>query len=391
MGRIKTAAAVLMVCAGLFSGCRWIPITDLQDRAIVQGVGVDWKDGEYVVTMQVFSPEGSGGQTIVDPSKENAKVITCRGASISQAVANSARDQGKEFYLGHNRIVILGGGTWKRPMQETLSYFGNSPDSRLDVTILATPGEASAILDVGISQTILPAMSIENTVRNAEKSGLSTEVLLVDVMQALTQPHRSAVIPIIEPIEKENSKERDLKAVELTGIGIFSHNEKEGMLEGAAARGLLFLRNEIQSVLYPVQSEDYEQATVELYQSRTKILPQVSQDRLHFRVEIAAEGMLVEKFLREEKSFTIQSLVRLEREVERLIEADCREAWQKSGKESHSDVFFLGDLVWNDQPELWKALRTEWKERLDKVTFEYDVHVDIDRTGMQELVAAGEG
>ena len=50
MSRINAAAAaVLMVCAGLLSGCRWIPITDLQDRAIVQGVGVDWKNDEYVL------------------------------------------------------------------------------------------------------------------------------------------------------------------------------------------------------------------------------------------------------------------------------------------------------------------------------------------------------
>ena len=62
---VKAMAALL--AAVLLSGCRWIPITDLSDRAIVQGVGVDWADGEYVVTMQVFSPEGSGGQTIVDP------------------------------------------------------------------------------------------------------------------------------------------------------------------------------------------------------------------------------------------------------------------------------------------------------------------------------------
>ena len=133
------AAAVL-----LLSGCRWIPMTDLQDRAIVQGVAVDWDQGEYAVTMQVFMPEGSGGQTVVDPSRENAQILTCRGKSIVQAIAESAKAQGKEFYLGHNRIVILGGGLWGKPLQEVLSYFGNSPDSRMDVTMLMTPGWAGS-------------------------------------------------------------------------------------------------------------------------------------------------------------------------------------------------------------------------------------------------------
>lgn len=385
---VKAMAALL--AAVLLSGCRWIPITDLSDRAIVQGVGVDWADGEYVVTMQVFSPEGSGGQTIVDPANENAKIITCRGATVAQAVAESARDQAKEFYLGHNRIVILGGGTWERPLEETLSYFGNSPDSRLDVTLLTTPGKASDILDVGISQTILPAMSIENTVRNAQRSGLSAEVLLVDAVQALTREYRGAVIPVIQPVEKENSEDRDMKAVELTGIALFSRSRQEGVLEGAAARGFLFLRDEIESVVYPVETRDYQRAAVELYRSRTRIVPELSGDRLRFRVEIRAEGMLVEKALREGGSFSIQSLEGLEREVERRIQADCREAWQKSGVEARSDVFSLGDRVRNRRPDLWKSLEGDWRQRLDGIEFVYDVHVDVNRTGMQALTTVEE-
>lgn len=385
---VKAMAALL--AAVLLSGCRWIPITDLSDRAIVQGVGVDWADGEYVVTMQVFSPEGSGGQTIVDPANENAKIITCRGATVAQAVAESARDQAKEFYLGHNRIVILGGGTWERPLEETLSYFGNSPDARLDVTLLTTPGKASDILDVGISQTILPAMSIENTVRNAQCSGLSAEVLLVDAVQALTREYRGAVIPVIQPVEKENSEDRDMKAVELTGIALFSQSRQEGVLEGAAARGFLFLRDEIESVVYPVETRDYQRAAVELYRSRTRIVPELSGDRLRFRVEVRAEGMLVEKALREGGSFSIRSLEGLEREVEGRIQADCREAWQKSGVEARSDVFSLGDRVRNRRPDLWRSLEGGWRQRLDGIELVYDVHVDVNRTGMQALTTAEE-
>ena len=385
---VKAMAALL--AAVLLSGCRWIPITDLSDRAIVQGVGVDWADGEYVVTMQVFSPEGSGGQTIVDPANENAKIITCRGATVAQAVAESARDQAKEFYLGHNRIVILGGGTWERPLEETLSYFGNSPDARLDVTLLTTPGKASDILDVGISQTILPAMSIENTVRNAQRSGLSAEVLLVDAVQALTREYRGAVIPVIQPVEKENSEDRDMKAVELTGIALFSRSRQEGVLEGAAARGFLFLRDEIESVVYPVETRDYQRAAVELYRSRTRIVPELSGDRLRFRVEVRAEGMLVEKALREGGSFSIRSLEGLEREVEGRIQADCREAWQKSGMEARSDVFSLGDRVRNRRPDLWRSLEGGWRQRLDGIELVYDIHVDVNRTGMQALTTAEE-
>ncbi len=383
MKGVKAVAALL--AAMLLSGCRGFPLISLQDRAIVQGVGVDWADGEYVVTMQVFSPEGSGGQTIVDPANENAKIITCRGATVAQAVAESARNQAKEFYLGHNRIVILGGGTWERPMEETLSYFGNSPDSRLDVTLLTTPGKAADLLDVGISQAILPAMSIENMVRNAQRSGLSVEILLVDAVQALTKPYRSAVIPVIRPVEKENSEERDMKAVELSGIAVFSPNREVGILEGGAVRGFLFLRNAVERMACPVETRDFRRATVELSHSRTRIVPEFSENRLRFRVKIAAEGMLVEHFLQENGSLSVRALEFLEQAVERRVEADCREAWKKSGIEARSDVFSLGDRVRNRRPDLWQSLEGCWRQQLAGIEFVYDVHVDISRTGMQAL------
>lgn len=341
--------------------------------------------------MQVFSPDGAGGQTVVDPSQENARIITCRGASVSEAVAASAANQRKEFYLGHNRILILGAGTMERPLEESLGYFANSPDSRMDVTVLATPGEAASILDTGLSQTILPALSIESTVRNAQRNGLSEEVLLIDVAEALMQPHRAAVIPIIELVEKENSEKRDLKAIALTGLGIFSKEGCQGILSGDAARGLLFLQDKLELAQYTLEDEDYRQASVELYSSKTRIIPQVSKEQLHFHVEISAEGMLVEKFLREDKAFTVESLNRLEEELEKQIESDCRAAWEESGVRFSSDVFQLGDLVWNDQPELWLALREKWPDQLDEISFSYDVQVEIDRAGMQDLDIAGEG
>ena len=97
--KIRSAAKLLLipVCCLLFSGC--IKIVNLQDRAIVQGVGVDYEDGQYLVTMQIFSSDGSGGQTIIDSSKQNAKVITCRGKTISEAVEDTSISQGKDFFL----------------------------------------------------------------------------------------------------------------------------------------------------------------------------------------------------------------------------------------------------------------------------------------------------
>ena len=51
---------VILLCMStvLFTGCSHI--TQLHERLVVQGIGVDLVDGQYIVTMQVFDALNSG-------------------------------------------------------------------------------------------------------------------------------------------------------------------------------------------------------------------------------------------------------------------------------------------------------------------------------------------
>ena len=80
----------------------------LKDRAIVQAVGIDWKDERYQLTFQYFVPEGSGGQTAFDASKLNNNIIRSSGSTITEAVSQAGRDQGRQLFFGSNRIVEIG-------------------------------------------------------------------------------------------------------------------------------------------------------------------------------------------------------------------------------------------------------------------------------------------
>lgn len=389
MMKIRAAAKFLLipVCCLLFSGC--IKIVNLQDRAIVQGVGVDYQDGQYLITMQIFSSDGSGGQTIIDFSKQNAKVITCRGKTISEAVEDTSISQGKDFFLGHNRLVILGESARELPLSESLSYFINTMDSRADVNVLLAEKSASEVLNADINQGILPALTIEKTVQNADDSGKISEVLLIDILRSLAAEHQSALIPVIAIAQGEDAangvdESKKLKNIELTGMAVFSEGMYQGTLNESETRGMMFLRDEIQKTVYSVFNEDFREISVELYRSNTKIVPHINGDDLQFTVKINADGMVQEKVLEAGKSFNEKSLRRVEDVIQEKIRSECEEAFQKAVGEYKSDVFYLGDMVWRDQPELWEKIQDDWKENAGKIKLSYDITVDIDRTGLQE-------
>lgn len=381
--KITLAALFFSICCPLLFGC--VKTVNLQDRAIVQGVGVDYKDGQYQITMQIFSSDGSGGQTIIDSSQQNAKIITCSGKTISEAVEDTAISQGKEFFLGHNRLVILGESAAKLPLSESLSYFINTMDARADVNVLVAEKSASEILNADINQGILPALTIEKTVQNASDSGKISEVLLIDVLRSLATEHQSALIPIIAAVDGE-AQDKKLKTIELTGMAVFSKEVYQGRLDEGETRGMMFLRDEIKQTFYPIFNEDFKELSVELYRSRTKIIPDIRGEDLHFIVDVAANGMVQEKVLWEGKRFDVESLERAEADIEEKIRTECEKAFEKAVLEYQSDVFYLGDMVWKDQPKLWQSLQNQWGENIGRIRLSYRVQVDIDRTGLRENV-----
>ncbi|MEG2597535.1 MAG: Ger(x)C family spore germination C-terminal domain-containing protein, partial [Oscillospiraceae bacterium] len=87
------------------------------------------------------------------------------------------------------------------------------------------------------------------------------------------------------------------------------------------------------------------------------------------------------------KTFSEESLHRVEIILEEQIRKSCELAFQKAVKKYQSDVFYLGDMVWRDQPELWEKLQKNWKENSSQVVLLYEIHVNIDRTGLAETLS----
>ena len=122
------------------------------------------------MTFQVFSPavEGGGG---ISATADNAKIIEASGNTVSEAVQNAMMVQGKQLFVGHNRIVILGAELAKRGLEQPLSYFSANAWSRQGVYLAVASDTANEILTAKINQGILPAETLEKIVQNAEDNG----------------------------------------------------------------------------------------------------------------------------------------------------------------------------------------------------------------------------
>lgn len=367
MRKIWILAPVL--CLLLLTGC--IQVSALQDLAVVQGVGVDYGEGVYRITLQVFSAEGSGGQTILDPSQQNAKTISCQGKTLTDALSKTALSQGRSFFLGHDRLLVLGAGTRELPLAGLLKALSGSLSLREDVVVLTTSGEAEALLNAEINQGVLPALTLEQTVENAAKAGLIPQVRLLDLTRALADNHRSCVIPMLE---LAGSGEKELKTVSLTGAALYAGDGFRGKIEGDALSGLLLFEDRVKELPLTVSDPDFGDVGLKVYRCDTKLVPDFSAG-IRFTLQVDASAMVMEAA----GSLTQEAVSRAEMLLRERLRSCCEKAFSEAVEKNRCDILGLGDVVWRQQPRLWAALRENWTEEVGKLQLDTDIEAKIDR------------
>lgn len=143
----RTAALMLAIilCIPLLTGCEK---TQIQDRMIIKGVGIDKEDDEYYVTVQYIDNYSDGEQ--------QNKCIQVSGKSIGDAMGKIKNSSGSEPFLGQNSAMILGWETAKGDMEAILDYFIRYNDARPTVKLYVSETTAEDILTLEVSGNILP-------------------------------------------------------------------------------------------------------------------------------------------------------------------------------------------------------------------------------------------
>ena len=120
---LKLFVIVIAFCAMLFF-TNSFGIVDIEKTAIITAIGLDKKEEEYEITVQVAVPQASTA------SQENNKaVISATGATASEAIHQIGDITGWYPNLGFCNLIILGESMFKENVTKAVSKaFSNRPD-----------------------------------------------------------------------------------------------------------------------------------------------------------------------------------------------------------------------------------------------------------------------
>ena len=369
---IKAAAAVLS--AALLCGC--VPHTELNEKAIIMAIGIDFEEDLYSVTFQYYSPTGMGGKTLVDNSQPNVLTSSGKGENVYGALEDAAFKCGRVLMLGVTQIIIIGEDAAKHSVSKVMEFTKSFFQSHPDMLITVAEGKAEDYLKVKFNEGTVSTEKIKFMLNNAEKNGIVSLPNVLDLFKALQTKQKSSCLPRMRLIDDGKSDaSKDGKTIQIAG-GVLIKNGmavKETDIEVMTGLEMLCCRSE--SATVTVEREE-ESVSVNLLNVTTNIEPSFEEGKLIFNAKTTADGryLIVPGQLYNqlnhdeiEEDCGSRLIERMKRAVEETVFAEG------------ADPLILEKIIRHKSYKLWKEIEEDYEELLKNSVFNFTVDIEIDK------------
>lgn len=192
----------------------------ISQLAIITGLGVDYKDGEYTVTFQFLTPAPP------DSAGNNEHIIvSSSGKTVDDAFSNVGTRISKLPNLDQCRVLFLGKGVCDNNIMGVISAL-QARNIQHRMLIMATDGEAKEIFKSKSPLEPLVSAAAAETLLSDKNLGTGIQTTLRSLMATQSSKSQCSLIPLIKVFDLEG-KEAEFKDKEEGGGG----EKKENILD----------------------------------------------------------------------------------------------------------------------------------------------------------------
>lgn len=378
------ATVIAAVFVFLLSSCGEIRITELNERLIIEAIGIDCgESGEYTVTVQALDSESPAGDVQSGSSGELTKNYVFKGSSVGEALNGIGVCTGKSPLYSQARVIIVGRSAAEKNIGETLDFFLREYTTRTDIYIAVSKTSAKDILGASFGEKTVGAKVIENVMTSSEYTGEVLSIPLYKFVNLLLDDKSDAYCPVIGTRREELSN--DMRA-EIVGTALFVENRLSYILDRDETEGLVFLTNGITNANIPIIKND-RIFTLRLIRSKTKISPPKNGGS-NFLIEIKAECDIIEFESPNFEKLTADLIEEIRRDCTQRIKNNVEKAVRASYGKTGCDVCRFRRRLWLADPERFRLLEKENGVRLDGFSVSVNTAVKIRRSGKETLAAS---
>lgn len=346
----------------------------LNDRGIVQAVGIDYADGEYSLTMELFNVEESSADQGASGAK--SKIIKSQGKSITEAIQKTALSEGKIMFFGNCKVIVLGEETAREGVSKALDYFNSTHETPPTILVLTARGKAEDILSTKEEEPIVPGKEILDMVEAAQKSGFSPQSRLMDIIGDIQEPNISGTLCLIEAQE-----EKEKPVLSLAGLAVFREDRMISTLPLEQCRGLQWIKGKIKATEIYIKEDRIGQITAVTSQTSSKKNANISGDHPEMIIKIKVKSTAVEAVLNSGSPLSKEDQEYVTKLQEQLIRSEVLELIQATQRKG-LDVLGLAQHVKKSSPEFYLGHQNDWKNIVENANYQVEVTCEMDRMGV---------
>lgn len=365
--KLKILISIILLSI-LFTGCS--KREQLDERMIIQGVGIDRIDGIFNITIQQFSASGSSEK------EAEAQVVKAKGTSVMEAFLDLSLQTGKDPMYSQNFLIVIGEDTAYNGVNDILDFFIRYYESRPTVRIIIAKGKAEEVLSLKQNDKLVLAKEIDAI---ASSEILNSKVMLSNLFQFVSslknitaEPNASAVSVIDDDGEK---------VLTADGTAIFNGDKLVGFMDLETTKGALLINNRIKNGTEVIDVDSVGRVTFSLEESKAKVKFGVSDGEPVYNIKIKVntniydiEGDVLGRLPSE--AFDI-----MQKSLEDRIKALAYQAIYKSVYEYGSDVFGFGRIALRSDKKYFKSIENNWVQEMKDSKYNVNVKVKICNTG----------
>ena len=211
IGIVLLVVTVFVVIGASFKG------SNILDRCIILGLGVDGDEDEITLTAEVVAP-GNGTEQVGTFSK----TVTVKGKTIAEAIQNVAEHTGKEASLGQCVMIVFGQQYYEKvDLSDTIEYLVNHHSLKESSVICCCEGDAQDLYNNmdALSQSV--SLSVSGSLLDeAQKIAVKTNNLL-EYARSQRELHCTGYLNKVKFVPSDN---KDSNAPDKTQ-GFFTYRE----------------------------------------------------------------------------------------------------------------------------------------------------------------------
>lgn len=390
MIRIGAAALTLFALMLPLTGC-WSR-HELNEQAIVVGIGIDKEGSGYTVSAQMVNPATVSGQRGV--SKSLPPVVTHKqwGQSVPEALRRMTTNLSKRLYFSHLRIVVFGEEVAREGIRGPLDFFSREPKMRTDFyLIVARNCTASDVLSMSTVIDPIPANHLYEKLSVSDREWAATGKITLDelLINLASQGKSSALTGIRIVGDKRNGaslprndaiKQRTF--MEYSGMAVFRKDRMIGWMEDNEVRALKYLQNTVDQTVWVMPCSGGKSISLNLVRARTRIRAASNGDlpviHVYSRIELDVASVECEADL--SKPDTLERIRKQAQNHYRDILLSSIEGVQRR---FGTDIFGFGKHVHRQLPKLWRNAG-KWDEAFARLQVRVHPDVQIRRVGSIE-------